>query len=60
MKVSVVGVCKSGLKVSCFVAVCMGNGHFGNSVIFGVVRIFRHGLKFLVLRVGMKIANSSS
>ena len=54
------GVCKSGLKVPCFVVVCMGNGHFGNSVIFGVVRSCRHGLKDLVLDKGMKIANCSS
>ena len=60
MKVSVVGVCKSGLKVSCFVAVSMGNVHFGNSVIFGVVRSCRHGLKVIVLRVGMKIVSYCS
>ena len=60
MKLSVAGVCKSGLKVPCFVVVCMGNGHFGNSVIFGVVRSCRHGLKDLVLDKGMKIANCSS
>jgi len=56
VKVSVVGVCKSGLKVSCFV----GNGHFGNSVIFVVVSSCRHGLNVLVLCRGMKIAEYSS
>jgi len=58
VKVSVVGVCKSGLKVSCFVAV--SKLHFGNSVIFGVVRSCRHGLKVIVLRVGMKIVSYCS
>jgi len=54
------GVNKRGLKIPCFVVVCMGNGHFGNSVIFGVVRICRHGLKFNMLHIGMKVADCSS
>jgi hypothetical protein len=36
------------------------NGHFGNSVIFGVVRSCRHGVKALVLYKGLMIANCSS
>jgi hypothetical protein len=56
----VIVVCKSGLKVLCFVVVSMENGHFGNSVIFGVVRSCRHGLQVLVLCRGMKIANYSN
>jgi len=39
MKLSVAGGCGSGFKVPCFLVVCItGNSHFGNSVLFGVVR----------------------
>jgi hypothetical protein len=57
VKVSVVGVCTSGLKVPCFVLVSVGNGHFGNGVIFDVAGSCRHGLRFLVLFRGTKMAN---
>jgi hypothetical protein len=46
VKVIALGVCKSGLKVSCFVVVSMWNGHFGNSLMLGVVRVDMFG-KFL-------------
>jgi hypothetical protein len=59
-EVCVVGVCTSGLKVSFFVVISMGFGNFVNGVIFGVVRRCRHGLKFLVLRRGTKMANYCS
>lgn len=39
MKLSVAGVLRSGLKVPCFVVVCMGNGHFGSSAIFCVFEV---------------------
>jgi hypothetical protein len=60
LQFSVVGDCKTGLEILCFVVVSMGNGNFGNSVIFGVVRSCRHVLKVLVLCGGMKMANYSS
>ena len=37
VKFCMVGVRKSGLKVSCLVVVSVENGHFLNIVIFGVV-----------------------
>jgi hypothetical protein len=59
-EVSVVGVRSSGLKVSCFVLISMGNGHCGNGVMCGVVRSCTHGLKFLVFCRGTKMANYCS
>ena len=60
LKFSMVGGCKCGLKISCFVEVSIGKGNFVNSVIFGVVRSCRHGLGVLVLCGSMKMAICSS